>query len=88
MVKSVESVGIFPAAFVRVSSMLTFIAITLLVDAFRQILASVNSPLTYLWIESGGPGLFGFQYVIISFLCSVQLLLLLKYSLRQATTQK
>lgn len=88
MVKSVESAGIFPAAFVRVSSMLTFIAITLLVDAFRQmcgvksqILASVNSPLMHPRMESGEAGLFGF-------LCSAQLLLLLKYSIRQATTQK
>ena len=76
--------------------MLMFIiAIALFVDAARQlcgvkprILASVNSCLAHLRMESGEAGLYGFPYVIISFLWFVQLLLLLKYSLRQATTQR
>ena len=78
------------------SSMLMFIiAIALFVDAARQlcgvkpqILASTNSCLAHLRMESGEAGLYGLPYVISSFLCSVQLPLLIKYSLRQVTTQR
>ena len=75
--------------------MLMFISIALLVNASRrlcgvksQILASVNSSLTHLRMESGEAGLYGFPYVTIGCLWSVRLLLLRKYSLRQATTQR
>ena len=53
--------------------MLMFIAIALLLDTARQlcgvksqILASVNSSLTQLRMESGKAGLYGFPYLIIS----------------------
>ena len=94
MVKSVEVVNIFPATFPQ-DVFYVDVLTAMLVDAARQlcgvklqILASVNSSLTHLWMKSGEAGLYGFPYVIISSSWSLQLLLLFKYSLRQATTQK
>ena len=95
MVKFVEIVSIFKQPFLRMSSVLMFIAIALFVDAVRQLcgvksqnLASLNSFLTHLQMGSGEAGLYGFPHVITAALWSVRLLLLLKYCLRQATTQR
>lgn len=53
-----------------------------------QILAILNSSLASPRMESGETGLYGFPYVIVSCLCSVSLLLLIKYSLRKVTTRR
>ena len=94
MVKFVEIVSIFKQPFLRMSSVLMFITIALFVAAARQlcgvksqILASLNSFLTHLQMGSGEAGLHGFPHVITAALWSVRLFLLLKYCLRQATTQ-
>ena len=76
-----------------ISSILMFIAITLLADDERQlwgvklpVLASVNSSLTYLLFESEEVGLYDFPYITISCLWSARLFLLLRYSFKQVRT--
>lgn len=68
--------------------MLIFIAIALLVDAALQLGRLISQIMTHLLIELGKAGLYGFPCAITSYLWSVQLLLLFKYTLRQATTRR
>ena len=95
MVKSVEIVSIFPVSSPQDVFYVDVHSLALFVDTARQLrgvksqsLASVNSSLTHLRMKSGEAGLYGFPYVIISCLWYVRLLLLFKYSLRQAKTQR